>query len=251
MARTNSSPKQIETDTSPRRPVRDKLFKVLNPRPSPKVDQKKTMQIHLPPKPIPCKLLPPLSRSAGKKAVEVEGKNRIRSVLNHSTGSLYQQKDYQPIPRLDHSSLPQHSIFPQCEILDSNYRKPNYNKPTGLSKLESRSNKLQTEWTVTSLKPLTSSKDHLERIQKRNKADVGLKKSSPCTHRKEGMVFSGPLRLEAMKLAKGVSLLDPQAVDSNSFKFNPPALSSKMRLIQSDAAVPLFSGEQLTTGPPP
>lgn len=194
MAKTNSSPKQIETDTSPRRPVRDKHFKVLNPHPSPKVDQKKKQRINLPPKPIPCKLLPPLSRSAGRKVVGVEGKNRTHSVLHHSTGSSYRQKDYQPLPRLDHSLL-QHYIFPQCEILDSNFRKPNYNQPSGLSKSEPRYNKQQIEWTVTSPKPLTSSKDHPERIQRRNEAGVGLKKSSLSTHRKEGMKEWCPLGL--------------------------------------------------------
>ncbi|XP_070820093.1 uncharacterized protein C2orf81 homolog [Chaetodon trifascialis] len=192
MAQTNSSPKQFETGTSPRKPVRDKHFKVLSPLPSPKVDQKKKQHINLPPKPIPCKFLPPLSHSAGKKVVEVEDKSKI-----HSTGSSYRQ-DYQPIPKLHHSSLPRHCIFRQYEILDSNYRKPNCNKPSEVSKLEPRYNKQQTEWTVTSLMPITSSKDHPERIQRRNEGGVWLKKSSPSTHKKEGTVSSGPLRLQTI-----------------------------------------------------
>uniref|UniRef100_A0A8C4IUR6 Uncharacterized protein n=1 Tax=Dicentrarchus labrax TaxID=13489 RepID=A0A8C4IUR6_DICLA len=219
MAQANSSPKTSEKQTSPRRPVRDKRYKLLSPRPSLNIDLEKKQQIILPPKPVPRKSLPPLSCSAEKQ--DVEGKNKTPSVSNRTTGSLHQHKDYQRIPRLDPSSLPRHFIFPQYEILDNNCAKPNSKKPSGQSKLEPRYNKKQTEWTVTSLKPLTR------------------------------MVSSGPLRLETMELAKGVSLLEPQAVDINSFKFKLPAPSTKLRLIQSDAAVPLFSVEQVTTGPPP
>ncbi|XP_051279732.1 uncharacterized protein C2orf81 homolog [Dicentrarchus labrax] len=249
MAQANSSPKTSEKQTSPRRPVRDKRYKLLSPRPSLNIDLEKKQQIILPPKPVPRKSLPPLSCSAEKQ--DVEGKNKTPSVSNRTTGSLHQHKDYQRIPRLDPSSLPRHFIFPQYEILDNNCAKPNSKKPSGQSKLEPRYNKKQTEWTVTSLKPLTSSQDRPEKFQRRKDADLWQKKLSPYRHRREGMVSSGPLRLETMELAKGVSLLEPQAVDINSFKFKLPAPSTKLRLIQSDAAVPLFSVEQVTTGPPP
>ncbi|XP_035514842.1 uncharacterized protein C2orf81 homolog [Morone saxatilis] len=239
MAQANSSPKQSEKQTSPRRPVRDKRYKLLSPRPSLKIDLEKKQQIISPPKLVPRKSLPPL------------GKDKTHSFSNRTTGSLHQHKDHRPIPRLDPSSLPRHFVFPQYEILDNNCTKPNSKKPSGQSKLEPRYNKKQTEWTVTSLKPLTSSQDQPERFQRRKDADVWLKKLSPYRHRREGMESSGPLRLETMELAEGVSLLDPQAVDSNSFKFNLPAPSTKLRLIQSDAAVPLFSVQQVTTGPPP
>ncbi|KAG8012109.1 protein C2orf81-like protein [Nibea albiflora] len=339
MAQTNNSPKQSEKETSPRRPVRDKHYKVLSPRPSPKIDQKKKQQINLAPKPVPSKLLPPLSGSAEKRNVKVEGKDRTHSFSSHTSRSLYQQT-YQSIPNFDPSCLPQHSIPIQYETLDnsntkpsakkpselpkvgprynkqkteqtvtslktvtrSNYQpedfrwrdeadprlkklspsihpkyqsipkldpsclprripiqyeildndtKPSHKKPSGLSKLEPSYSKQQTEQTGTSLKPVTSSKDQPEDLRRRNEADLRLKKMSPFRHPKEEMVYTGPLRLDTMKLAKGVSLLEPQAVDINSFKLNPPGQSRNLRPIRSEPSVPLYSVEELTSGPSP
>ncbi|KAI3372482.1 hypothetical protein L3Q82_022968 [Scortum barcoo] len=245
MDQTLRSPKQSEKETSPRTSVCNKHYKALSPRSPLKVDRKKKQQVELTPKLVPDKLLPPLSRSAERK--KIEGKNSTHPINNHMTGSSHQHKDYQSIPKLDPSSLPRHCIFPQYEIVNNN-TKPKSKKTSGLSKLEPIYSKQQTERTVTSLKPLTSSKDPPAKFERKNEADVSLKKLSPTGLGKKAMV-SGPLRLDTM--AKGVSLLDPQKVDINSLKFNRAAQFTKLKLIQSDAAVPLFSVDQVTTGPPP
>lgn len=249
VAQTDSSPKQCEKEASPRRPVKDKHIEGLSARPSPKIDQTKKQQITLSPKPIPAKLLPP-SCSAEKRDAKVESENRTQSVSHNVTESLYQRKDHRPIPRLDPSHLPQHYICPQYEILDNDCTKQDANKLSRLSKLDQmRHKKRQSEWIETSPKPLNSSKDEPEKIQRNNAAHLWKKKLSP-RHSREAMLSSGPLTLDRMELAKGVSLLDPQEDDS-SFRFNLPVLSAKLMPIRRDATVPLYSVEDVTTGPPP
>ncbi|XP_042342497.1 uncharacterized protein LOC121943135 isoform X1 [Plectropomus leopardus] len=249
IAQRNSSPKQSEKGTSPRRPVSYQCFQVPSPPRLPKTDLKKKRRVNVHFKPVPSKLLPPQPCSEEKNN-EVEGKDRTHSVYNHKAGSSYQRENYQGLPKLDHSCLPRHCIFPQYDIVDNNYAKPNSKKPSGLSKLD-KFNKQQAEWTVTSLKQLTSSKDQPVKFQGRNEADVWLKKLSSPRHSKERIVSSGPLRLDTMELAKGVSLLDPQAVEMSPLKCNPLTKSINLKQIQSDAAVPLFSVDQVTAGPPP
>ncbi|KAK5932659.1 hypothetical protein CgunFtcFv8_004343 [Champsocephalus gunnari] len=138
------------------------------------------------------------------------------------------------------SGLPRHCIFPQYEIIDDNHKKPNSKKTSGLSKHEPRYVKQRSE-------QLNRSKD--QPAKGRNEADVWLKKLPP--QGKERMVSSGPLRLDTMVLVKGVSLVDPQAVEISPLRCNPPTLSTKLRPIQSVAAVPMFSVDQFTTGQPP
>ena len=135
MAQTNSSPKQPDRETSPRRPVNSKQCKVFIPQPPLKIDVKKKQQLNFPPKPVAGKLPPILSCSAAKKDVEVEDKRGVYCVYNNMAGPSHQSKEYQSIPILDSSSLPQHCIFPQYEIVDSDQRKPNPKKPSRFSKL--------------------------------------------------------------------------------------------------------------------
>uniref|UniRef100_A0A3P8TQY4 Uncharacterized protein n=1 Tax=Amphiprion percula TaxID=161767 RepID=A0A3P8TQY4_AMPPE len=232
----------------PQRLVTDiiKHYKVVDPCTPPKTDQKKRQQVNSPPKHFQGKLLPPLSCSTEKRDVEVQGKNMRRSVrLPH------QQKSWQHIPKLDKLSLPRHCLFPQYEIVDNNDTKSNLMKSIERSRLEPRFNKQQIDRTLPSLKPLTSSKDQPKMFQGQSEDNVLLKKLSPSRHRKEQMKLSGPLRLDTMVLAKGVSLLDPQSVELNPLKCNNPTHSINLRPIQSSVAVPLYSVDQVTSGPLP
>ena len=254
LPQTCCSPKQCEKEISPKDTFRDKNNKLLVPQPSSKADQSKKHQINSLPKPVRSKLLPPLSRSVEKKEVEVESENWTNFASYPLAESICKRKD-QPIPRLDPSQLPRHCISPQYEILN-NYgtnptlRQHKYTKPSRLSKAE-HMRKPQSHWTITSLKPLIHSKDPPQEFQRRSVADLWLKKLSSSRRTKEGMQSSGPLRLDKLELAKGVSLLDPQATNIDAFRFNFPVLPSKLRPIQSDAGVPLYSVEQVITGPPP
>ncbi|XP_054867141.1 uncharacterized protein C2orf81 homolog isoform X2 [Amphiprion ocellaris] len=222
MPQMECSSRQTKKETSPQRLVTDirKHYKVVDPCTPPKTDQKKRQQVNSPPKHFQRKLLPPLSCSTEKWDVEVQGKNMRRSVR-----SPHQQKSWQHIPKLDKLSLPRHCLFPQYEIVDNNDTKSNLMKSIERSRLEPRFNKQQTERTLPSLKPLTSSKDQPKMFQGQSEDNVLLKKLSPSRHRKEQMKLSGPLRLDTMVLAKGVSLLDPQSVELNPLKCNNPTHS--------------------------
>uniref|UniRef100_A0A3Q0SN34 Uncharacterized protein n=1 Tax=Amphilophus citrinellus TaxID=61819 RepID=A0A3Q0SN34_AMPCI len=224
---TNSSLKQTETETSPRRPVSDKHCEVLSPRSPPKNEQKKKQHDSLLPKYVPGKLLPPLPCSTEKMEVRVENKNLEHSVYNHVTGLLHQRKNFQAIPKFDPSCLPRYSSVPQFGILDNNHTKLSSKKPSGLPKVEPKYNKQQTKQTVTLLEPLNNSKDQWTKF-----------------HRKE------PLRLDTVVLAKSVSLLDPKEVEMKPARFNL-SQSTNLRLIQSDVSVPVFSVDQVAAGPPP
>lgn len=65
------------------------------------------------------------------------------------------------------------------------------------------------------------------------------------------MLSSGPLTLDKMKLAEGVLLLDPPAEGEKKYlQSELIGLATKLNPIQSGAAVPLYSMEQVIAGPP-
>ncbi|KAM3611690.1 uncharacterized protein V6R79_022641 [Siganus canaliculatus] len=241
-----SSPKQSGRETTGRRHAMDKLCRILSSSSSLQFSGNKTQHINLLSKPIPKKSLPTLPCLAEKKVVEVAGKNQTPSVTMHTSGSLYQRKDYQLIPKIKPSQLPQHSIFPQYEILDENPTKTNSKKTPKLPKLGQRHNMHDVKSPPSSLNSPSHSKRKGEMFKRRNLADTESQ-----THRKEAMVSSGHLRLDTMELAEGVSLLEPQTAEMNNQILSPPVLTSNLRLIQSGPAVPLLSVAEVTAGPLP
>lgn len=186
--------------------------------------------------------------------MKVQSEKEIDSAPNQMTGLLHQNKTHRPIPILDPSHLPQHCILPEYDILGN--KKPikyqrALEKPSELAKLEQISHQ-QSMGTVVTLKPLRGSRDPPDRFQKRKEADHRLNNvCSTLRNSREAMVSSGSLRLDKMKLAKGVSVIDPQSDDDSILKSNLPFVSTKLRPIQSDAAKPQYSAEQVTAGPPP
>lgn len=180
--------------------------------------------------------------------MEIDSKTRADSVYNHLSGPLYQPKGYQLIPKIDPSSLPRRSVFPHYEIVDDSNNCTKSEKPSGQFKLELKYKKQQAEPARTSMKPLTGSKDQPTQFQRRNEADVFLKKLVPSRHRS---MPSGSLRLDTMVLTKGVTLLDAEATEINSLRFSSPSQSTKLRPIRGIAAVPLFSVDRITSGSPP
>lgn len=242
MPLTKRSPKKPEKKTTPTTPPSYNYQKVRSPFPPPKMNQKKKERVNLLPipKPLPSKLFPSLPCSAEKRDVDVD-------FYKHTAGSFHQLKSSQPIQTLDYSLLPRH-IFPQYEIVEEKWTKPDSRRPRGRSTLKPGYDK-QTEWTVTSLKPLTSSTNQLTKFQKANEADIWQNKFPPTGHRRDSMVSFGSLRLDTMLLAKGVSFSDSRAVEMNPL--NSSAEPTKLRPLRSDVTMPLFSVDQVTSGPPP
>lgn len=134
-----------------------------------KSDKRKTQRTNLFPRPVPSKLLPPLSYSAVKKDQPVESK--IRTLPDSSvslqspkertalpTVSLHPLKDRNALPKLGPSQLPQHCIKPHYDIFSNDTIMPNPTRQSGMCKLDHiRYKKQQMSRTITSVGPLTSS----------------------------------------------------------------------------------------------
>lgn len=196
--------------------------------------------------PLPGPSLPPITTSPGREEAEVKSKNKPFLAPNSMPASLLSLRKQRPIPKLDPSHLPQHSVFPQHVVLDNTTPaicQKSSGKPSRLSKLEPIS-KPQTEMG-------TSSSNYSGIFLKKDEADVRLDHLSSCTYgrSRERMPSSGPLTLDKMKFAKGVSLLDPLE-DKNYLQSKLIGLATKLNPIQSEAAVPLYSVEQVIAGPP-
>lgn len=239
-----SSPHQHKKGTTLSSPARSDQGKV--PCPCPPLKLKK-QKMNLTPRPLPGQLLPPITTSPEREEVELKRESKPLLAPNSMTGSLLPLRNQRPIPKLDPNHLPQHCVFPQHMILD-NVTPPicqkSSGKPSQLTKLEPIS-KPQTEMA-------TSSSDDSGMLLKRDETDFRLDQLSSSTYgrSRERMSSSGPLTLDKMKLAEGVSLLDPPADEKNYLQSKPPGLATNLNPIQSDAAVPLYSVEQVIAGPP-
>lgn len=239
----SSSPQQPrKKETSLSSPARSSHSKVPGPCPPLKLKRQK---MNLPTRPLPGQLLPPISPSTEGEDVEVKSENT--TMLAATTGSSHQLKSHPPIPKLDPSCLPQNRILLQHMVLDNIMPKQclkSSGKPSHLAKLEAVS-KHQREKTA-------SSSDLSELFLRRDEADLRLSNSSSFTYEgsRKIMSSSGPVRLDKMKLADGVSLLDPPADDKDYLQSNLPGLSTDLNPIQSVAVMPLYSLEQVIAGPP-
>lgn len=232
---------QHKKGTSLCSPDRSSQGKVLSHCPPLKLKKQK---MNLTPRPLPGQLLPPITTSPQREEVEVKSENKPHL---DTKGFLLQLRNQRTIPKLDLSYLPQHCIIPQHMILDnitSTTCQKSSGKPSQLAKVEPVS-KAQTEVA-------TSSNDYTGMFLKRDEADISLDHlySSTYGHSRERMPSSGPLMLDTMKLAEGVSILDPQADDNNYLQSKLLGVATKLNPIHSDAAVPLYSVEQVIAGPP-
>lgn len=206
----------------------------------------KKQKMVISPRPQPCQLLPPISTAPEREEVEVKSENRPLLAPSSTTGPLLRLRNQRPIPKLDPSHLPQHCVFPQHMVLDSitPISQKSSRKPSQLSKLVPVF-KSQTEMA-------TSSSDYSGMFLKRDEAAGRLDHLSSSTygHSRERTPSLGPLTLDKMKLAEGVSLLDPPADEKNYLQSKLLGLATKLNPIQSGTAVPLYSVEQVIAGPP-
>lgn len=232
---------QRKKETSPSSPARSSRHKVLYP--PLKLKQRRNLSTL----PLPGQLLPPISASADREEAEVKRENKTLLAPDSTTGSVRQLKSRHPIPKLDPSCLPQHQVLLQHMVSD-NMAPTKCRKSSGKlsqSAKQEAGSKPQTDTTASSSElsglPL-----------KRDEAQLGLSNlpSSRYEGSRERMPSSGPLRLDKMKLAEGVSLLDPPADDKMYLRSDLPGLSTDLKPIQSGAAVPLYSLGQVIAGPP-
>ncbi|XP_024131723.1 uncharacterized protein LOC112148682 isoform X1 [Oryzias melastigma] len=201
--------------------------------PPQKLDQKKKQGANLFPKADANKLLPPIPYSSERKDVEAKRKSTEQTVLKHKNVSGNYLKGRITPSRLDHSCLPQKWICPQYEIVENIHTKQ---KPSRETRQESKLSK-HSYWTTASLKPLTSSRNQLEKSN--------LEYGHLPKHEKEPNMTSNVVRINKTVLAKGASLIDSQSVEINPQTRKRPTEPTKLKPIQNHPAVPLLSVEQV------
>ncbi|XP_043968352.1 uncharacterized protein C2orf81 homolog isoform X2 [Gambusia affinis] len=213
-------------------------------------DKKKILQVKKPLKdtmskpPLSLPPLPPLLSSSEKKDVQVEVEGEEKDSIASKTPLAYRRKDLRPIPKLDPKQLPQHCISTEYEILDNDFAKPSPRKSCLLPRLEPKLTKQKSKRAETPSK--TISKEPTERFQKKFDDNIHLHKQD-----KERPKLFGPLRLDTMILAKGVSLLDSQAAQSVPPKMSYPSQATSLKPILSDVAVPIYSVDQVAAASSP
>lgn len=189
---------------------------------------------------------PPLFGSSEKKnvEVEVEVEDEDKDSVASKTTLAHRRKDLHPIPKLDPKRLPRHCISPEYEIVDNDFSKRSPRKSCVLPRLEPKLTKQKSNRAEISSK--TISKEPPERFQKKNDDKIHLPKQD-----KERYKLFGPLRLDTMILAKGVSLLDSQAAQSIPPKMSYPSQATNLKPISSDVAVPIYSVDQVAAASTP
>lgn len=236
----SGSPQQLKKEASLSSAARSSHPKVLYPPLKPKKEK-----MNLSTAPAPGPFLPPIAAAADREDGEVKREDKSLLAPDATTGSVRRRKSH-PIPKLDPSRLPQHQVLLQHMVSDSIAAKcqKSSRRPSQVANQEAES-KHQTETTA-------SSSELSGLLLKRDEPEPRLSNlcSSTLEGRRARMPSSGPLRLDDMKLAEGVSLLDPPADDKMHLQSDLPGLSKALKPIQSDAAGPLYSLEQVIAGPP-
>lgn len=218
--RPTVSQKLPPRQTSPKRAVAS-TNKFCSSFPPPKTEKKyKKVLLHA----KPNERLPPLSHSTEKKisiTEKTEDENLSLIVNTKKSAPLNLPNKHKAIQKLDPASLPDHCVFPKYEIVDPNAKtqKKRANRPPH------KPTKQEPEWPEKS---------------QRTETDV-----TP----KYGTVSSfGPLRLEAMTLAKGVTFA--QCRDLNLPMAPPQTPPVKLRPIRTEPELSKFSVDQFFVADP-
>uniref|UniRef100_A0A8C7W758 Uncharacterized protein n=1 Tax=Oncorhynchus mykiss TaxID=8022 RepID=A0A8C7W758_ONCMY len=168
-----------------------------------------------------------------------------------------QRGGFPSLRRLDLARLPRHRVWPQYEVLDASPSKHHPLRTRGPLAAGQNLEKQHTTQTKA-MKPLTNDKGP-SMAQRRSPLTGAVcltikKRSIPHGGNSEGIVpFSGTLMLDSMELAPGVTLKGPQGTRFSPLKGCPAQLehSAELRPIRNNLPVPLFSLEQLMSGPDP